>query len=114
MARDTIKLTRKLMRAIEAEPKRENQWCKRTLQEICESIGVKNEEFGSLVDFAFRNRLIALVRSGDGHIVRIGEGYDGWSDRHAPFWSFERRTIIIGIVLTLIGVSLAWLEYRKP
>ena len=114
MARDTIKLTRKLMRAIEAEPKRPNQWCERTLEQLCEFIGIKEKEFKPLVDYAFHKRLIALVRSGDGHIVRIGDGYDDWTDRNEPFWNFERRNVIIGTVLLLIAVFLAWLEYKKP
>jgi hypothetical protein len=113
--KSTEQLASRFLRALQAAPKESNQWSTKSAEEICESLRFSNEEWKRVIDYMWHDRIIEITKKNDSFTrVRIGAAGESWLSKNGPFWTYERRNLAIIAVLTLIGVFLAWLEYRKP
>ena len=102
------------MSAVRDSPKESTQFTEKTAQEICKGLKFSNEEFQSVMDYAFHNRLIEKRGSQSSTPVRFGQNADDWLSKNTESWSLDRRLVVITIIVGLVGVVLAYMQLRKP
>ena len=113
----TEQLASKFLRALEAAPKESNQWSAKSAQEIREGLKFSNEEFKSVIDYAFHGKLIEMTKKTDGFMrVRLGQNADGWmldiakaNQKPKDGWRHKIiPPIIVGIVLLIVGAAFRY------
>jgi hypothetical protein len=108
------KRTIKFMSALRDAPKGPNQWAERSAQEICRGLKFSNEEFQSVIDYAFHGKLIEKSGSESATRIRFGANANEWLLKNTESWSLDRRLVVITIIVGLVGVALAYMQLRKP
>jgi hypothetical protein len=117
MKRPTEKLALKLMVALQEEAGRSSNDLTRCRKLVDVSGGIirDQEEFDRCVNYLGDLRLLHFVRRADGMAALPSEGAIEWIEAHKFRWTFERRFIAYGLVVTVLlaAIALLW-QLARP
>lgn len=111
MARSTQKIALKMMRALQEESVRNPNLLEcRKLVDVVDGICNSQEEFDRCVNYLGDQSLLHFVRREDGMAALPSDTAVEWIEAHSFKWTFERRFIAYGLIVTvaLAAIALLW------
>lgn len=115
MSRSTEKVALSLIRELKKERERQPDLLKcRRVGEVGEKVCRSQEEFDRVVMFCVKRGLLDSVQRGDGMASLPNESADAWIEERTEKWTFERRFIVYGLVVTVVLAAIVLLWQLVP